>query len=750
VQSAIAIPVVLWRSARQDWLTLALVTATLVVAAYSIDTANWVETPSLSLAAGLGALAGFVAARYSGRPWRGHLVAMSVGVLAVYLQGMSITEARTLPDSFLELNSRLLAWLTVLRGNDISVDPLPFALLLSVLTFSSGYLAAWAVFKLGNLWLAVLPSALGLLLNLTYLPERYYVYVFPYMLAAMLLIVRVSSLQLVSRLDTDGIRHPASLHILWLLAGVVITSIIVGTASLFPPYNARHPVLRQIWNTSHQPADWFQGEFGRLFAGVGSKEHDQSWRFGNNLPILPTSPTGNEPIFLGYVPYPVYWKVRAYTSYNSGGWTIENTSMIAVPPLPPFADEYYLEPAPGDLSYHVEMKLPTWYLFVPAPNVAWVDVPAEVEGNRDAASMDDMLTLRPKKRLRAGDSYSGYTINPIYDENTLRSAGRDNPSWLSEAYLELPSSVPQRVKDLALRLTQRASNEYDKARAIEDYLRTLKYGASSSTPGFNQDRVDYFLFETKTGHSDHFASAMAVMLRSVGVPARLVSGYGPGVSAKEEAYFTVREGDQHSWTEVYFPALGWVEFEPSPIYPLRPRGLAELMGLAAGLGGDALEGTLPDETMSQNTGSGENGEEDSGGGRLPGGEGLRPIPLLPTASSLSTKGALLIVLTALWAIGLWALWRRLFLRLPHPELAYQRMYGMAGLLGMAQLHGQTPMEYGNILAALIPETRDDISVICESFCKVRYGRTPLSRREQWQLRQAWDRVRKAMVQYSLR
>ena len=82
--------------------------------------------------------------------------------------------------------------------------------------------------------------------------------------------------------------------------------------------------------------------------------------------------------------------------------------------------------------------------------------------------------------------------------------------------------------------------------------------------------MDYFLFESRESYSDYFASAMAMMLRTQGVPTRLVLGFGPG-EADPEGHL-VRDRDNHSWPEVYFPGIGWAPFEPTPIYPVRPRG----------------------------------------------------------------------------------------------------------------------------------------------------------------------------------
>src|SRR5204863_6160038 len=138
------------------------------------------------------------------------------------------------------------------------------------------------------------------------------------------------------------------------------------------------------------------------------------------------------------------------------------------------------------------------------------------------------------------------------------------PATIKAKYLQLPSSVPQRVKDLALTIVANKATPYDKAEAIETYLRnTYKYSTvvKSAPPG--RDPVDYFLFDLKADFCEYFASSMAVLLREVGVPARVVEGFTSG-SLDASNRYAVKELNAHAWVEVYFPQYGSIEFEPTP------------------------------------------------------------------------------------------------------------------------------------------------------------------------------------------
>ncbi|MFC3767808.1 transglutaminase domain-containing protein [Paenibacillus sp. GCM10012303] len=182
-----------------------------------------------------------------------------------------------------------------------------------------------------------------------------------------------------------------------------------------------------------------------------------------------------------------------------------------------------------------------------------------------------------------------YTVTsqvPIIEEAELRKV----PSVLTsrvglEEYLFLPETLPNRVRDLALQVTQSGTNMYDKVKLLEQYLSTtFPY---TNTPdlgkGRSRDFVDRFLFEIKEGYCDYYSTAMAVMARSLGFPARWVKGYTPGASAFDQAMlgieeellnpdgagdYTVRNSDAHSWVEIYFQGYGWIPFEPTAGFAL--------------------------------------------------------------------------------------------------------------------------------------------------------------------------------------
>jgi transglutaminase-like putative cysteine protease len=191
--------------------------------------------------------------------------------------------------------------------------------------------------------------------------------------------------------------------------------------------------------------------------------------------------------------------------------------------------------------------------------------PMAIDLQSEAAwrSFDDLFGIQMKQ----SDSYHALSMIPLVDERTLRAAGQRYPDWLRERYLALPSTVPDRVRALAVELTASEPTPYDRVKAIERYLRTFPYSLDVPHPPSSRDVADYFLFDLKQGYCDYYATTMVVLTRAAGVPARLAMGYASGTYNLNSKRFVVTEADAHSWVEIYFPDIGWVPFEPTASRP---------------------------------------------------------------------------------------------------------------------------------------------------------------------------------------
>jgi protein-glutamine gamma-glutamyltransferase len=177
--------------------------------------------------------------------------------------------------------------------------------------------------------------------------------------------------------------------------------------------------------------------------------------------------------------------------------------------------------------------------------------------------------------------YYGLARLPTPNPTKLRAALNAYSEEIALTYLQLPSRLDPRVRDLAKQITARAPTPFDKAVAIESYLRNQFTYTLNLTGKPGDDPLAHFLFETRAGHCEYFASAMAVMLRTVGVPSREVNGFLPGEYNDLGGDYIVRGSDAHSWVEVYFPGNGWQTFDPTPPAPENATGLFSRFSLYA-------------------------------------------------------------------------------------------------------------------------------------------------------------------------
>lgn len=167
--------------------------------------------------------------------------------------------------------------------------------------------------------------------------------------------------------------------------------------------------------------------------------------------------------------------------------------------------------------------------------------------------------------LDADHPISGYEADSelaAIDPADLRAAP-NSAAGVMEDYLSLPP-IDLRVARLAEQITASAPTNYDKAVAVERYLLTHFGYTLELSRAVPKDPIAWFLFERKKGHCEYFASSMAVMLRSLHIPSRMVTGFRGGEFNDLTGQYVVRASNAHSWVEVYFPGTGWVSFDPTP------------------------------------------------------------------------------------------------------------------------------------------------------------------------------------------
>jgi transglutaminase-like putative cysteine protease len=266
-----------------------------------------------------------------------------------------------------------------------------------------------------------------------------------------------------------------------------------------------------------------------------------------------------------HVPVPRhYWRTLTYQDYTGLGWF--NPSAFGVDVA---ADEKLIPEVPPSyrlLTQSVTFSDETNDRLYWSGTLLSADVPFQAAWLRKAPS-SPLLHSNLMAALASTKSYRAESLELNVTAATLRKSPSVYPDWVKYQYLGLPELVPARVYSLARDLTAAEPTPYDRALAIENYLRTFPYTLEVDQPPPGRDVADYFLFDLKQGYCDYYATTMAVLARATGLPARLVIGYANGAYDYQRAEYIVTENYAHSWVEIYFTDIGWVEFEPTAAQP---------------------------------------------------------------------------------------------------------------------------------------------------------------------------------------
>ncbi len=363
-----------------------------------------------------------------------------------------------------------------------------------------------------------------------------------------------------------------------------------------------------------------------------------------------------------------YWRGLTYDQYIGRGWASRDSTKIEYQPgentLPGWPPTYqvirqkveFIEDLNG-LLFSAGIPLSTDKKF----EIAW----------RVQAS--DQETFDIFGATIQADSYLTDSLHPRASTAELQETSQDYPVWIKNRYLGLPDNIPDRVIALARDITATEETPYDRALAIELFLRRFPYTLDLPQPPFDRDITDYFLFSAQRGYCDYYATAMVVLARAAGLPARLVTGYIGGYYDQNLDAYLVTADLAHAWVEVYFPDYGWIIFEPTG-------GRAEI---------DRPDNPIP--KFSQ-------------------GYTASFDPLVPEKTGLQINWVLvgLAFLFGLPGIGIIGLLldEQLLKRLPSKKLLpriYRRIYRYAHWIGHTSHPGDTPYEFMNSLIRIIEQ-----------------------------------------------
>jgi hypothetical protein len=488
------------------------------------------------------------------------------------------------------------------------------------------------------------------------------------------------------------------------------------------------------------------------FPSGGASRYQPSSDFGNSTVISSSFKATTSNVFTvrvssGQVSF--HWRLVSYDTFQSTGWSVGQSrqdQVIAGGTVDSGTADVVDTSTPGrsqvSLTVHVQDNSLKHVVVANEPDSVNVDTQRAVIGagstSPNVAFLSTGATDYVVSALVPNIDPAGFGLT----ESRLQQAGIKYPPGLLERFTQGAGLVGSGGRTLLNQIMAWArtqgnafSNEYDAAKAIQDYLQSTRFTYTTDitadvTKCAGLSTVDCFAL-IKRGFCEQYATTMTMLMRMAGYPARYVVGYLPGTIAQNTLIWQVTSQQKHAWVEVYFPSFGWIPFDPTggsigqpTILPRGSPGPSTVIPSAA---------TVPFATSSgsSNANAG-GGSSSSGGSSLPGGL------LIPSA--VGGFGALALIL----------LWFRRPTRLERPDIVYRNVVKMASRLGYRPRPTQTVYEYTGMLAEIVPRARDPLGVVATAAVEATYGRRQLGTARLISLSAAHRLVRQALLRLAFR
>ncbi len=577
------------------WLTAILSALLFLTVAASLDAAGYVPNMGLLLPVTFGAVVMSLLMAYSRFD---SFFAFSHGMFTglawiLYLMAGLVTADEN--HSFLEFGFptlqanvyfvlyRLLNWTEAAFGGQPSADNYMFVFEISFLVWWLTYLGIWSIFRHGYTWRAIIPAGVVLLINTYYAPQSTLFFLIFFAFVAMILLVRTNLAEQQVRWRAQRTYFSQDIGLDFMRTGFTYALLVLLLAWLAPGFG-RSPAVRDFIAPLNEQYEKLSTNMNELYQGINRQVRPTAAAFGDTLSLGGARNVGDRTIFTAFTPRGRYWRAVVFDTFDGRQWqnTAAQDEQFDAETLLPIADWQMREP----ITQTINLFAPTGNVIFGAPDIFLTDLPidAQVQAVQAAAiggaAMGDggnaplpyeFTFMRSRRTLDPGMSYTVISRQTVVTEKALREAGTDYPQPILDKYLQLPETFSPNVVALAQEMiaanfpqaAEAPPTVYDQAKTIEQYLRTIEYNDAIPAPPPDRDPVEYFLFELQQGYCDYYATAMATMLRSLGIPARAASGYAEGIYSEEDRFYSVREVDAHTWVEVYFPTYGWIEFEPT-------------------------------------------------------------------------------------------------------------------------------------------------------------------------------------------
>jgi transglutaminase-like putative cysteine protease len=563
-----------------------LLLAALMTAAIRLEATNWTKNLDLPQTLTLlGLIAGLALGYSRFSPRLSAFFAIAYGAFSVPWQvGLTLGRGITWNERLASIAGRLNVIIGQIIHQEIVQDSLLFVVLMAALFWTLSVYAGYTLTRYGDAWRAILPAGLALFVIHSFdaVIVRRAWYLAVYIFFSLVLVARAAYMQHNKRWRQSRTALPPHLGLDFIRFALLLTAVIVLFSWTFPALANSLPTAEKVYQRIRQPWNEVRDRMDFAFASLRATVGVVSDYYGSSLMLGSGNRLTDSLVFIVQPQEPAprgvryYWRARTYDTYENGQWrsTIQNSEDFN-----PQEDQFIPTAEEGrwinTFDFLPQSTVST--LFTP-PQPTWVSRPSKAFFTMLPGGQVDISTLRANPSLSAGEVYRVEASLSNASVAQLEEAGTDYPDWVTQRYLQLPDSVTDRTIDLAYQITAGLETPYEKATAITTWLRqNIDYSEVVPNKPTNMESIDWFLFDIRQGFCNYYASAEIVLLRAVGVPARWSVGYAQGEQLDDGTY-AVRQRDAHAWPEVYFPDLGWVEFEPTASQPVivRPRALNNL------------------------------------------------------------------------------------------------------------------------------------------------------------------------------
>ena len=661
-----------------------------------------------------------------------------------------------------------LLWWDRINDGTAAQDPSFYLFLICLLMWVAGAWLAWCVLRWRKPMLGLIPGAAAFATNLLNVPQDQNGYTLAMLVLTLALLLWTNYTGSIANAVRANVKLTGDARWDFWESGLVAMAALIVLGIMLPPLST---VDRTLDLESGAFSSWAQlqqrlshpGFFGNG-RGAGVTGFTDDVKLGGPL-ARTRDVVFTYTIVGGYASKARYFRGVNDTVTVAGEWRYPANNglrvTIAKNQVPDYAEQYQkLEVSGIDVTMRRPPNGFTDVIFYPGqlyridrPTVA-IQAPLRPgPGNVNLYTVDRLSSLVPTT------SIGNYAVTVEYSTATvtdLENAGTNYPGWL-DSYKATPTgnyrnpAVLEKIHRLALDVVNAAGakNPYDAATAIETYLRdprNFTYTLSPPPTPVGMDPIDFFLFVSHKGFCEFFATAMGDMLRSLGIPTRLVNGFGPGQYDDNIHNYVVRGEDAHTWVEAYFPApspgaqaYGWIPFEPTPddqgIYTPILRGQTGQNPCLRDDGCDTITGVVG-AGAGGTTGTPRGERNDPGSAT--GGPGIRVGSL--DASTLTKIAAVMLAIVLLLLAA-----ASRYLRPRTVMSVWRRTLTLASLAGTERRPGETPLEVGRRLQRAFPEAAEPVGTLASGFVVAAYAPPDLASLARPSVMEAWSALRPMLL-----